>query len=62
MSLTKLGWKTARAALMLALFISTSAAAQKKVTISGHITDIASGETLIGAGILEKELCKGNGL
>ena len=55
MSLTKLGWKTARAALMLALFISTSAAAQKKVTISGHITDIASGETLIGAGILEKE-------
>ena len=40
---------------MLALFISTSAAAQKKVTISGHITDIASGETLIGAGILEKE-------
>lgn len=40
---------------MLALFISVSAAAQKKVTISGHITDIASGETLIGAGILEKE-------
>lgn len=40
---------------MLALFISASAAAQKKVTISGHITDIASGETLIGAGILEKE-------
>ena len=55
MSITKLRWKTARAALMLALFISVSAAAQKKVTISGHITDIASGETLIGAGILEKE-------
>ena len=40
---------------MLALFISASAAAQRKVTISGHITDMASGETLIGAGILEKE-------
>ena len=40
---------------MLALFISASAAAQRKVTISGHITDNASGETLIGAGILEKE-------
>ena len=44
---------------MLALFISTSAAAQKKVTISGHITDIASGETLIGAGILEKNPASG---
>lgn len=40
---------------MLALFISASAAAQRKVTISGHITDNASGETLIGAGILEKK-------
>ena len=41
-------------AILPVLFISgQQAQAQRKVTISGHITDVASGETLIGAGILE---------
>ena len=39
--------------LLLTLLWTSSALAQRKVTISGHITDIDSGETLIGAGILE---------
>ena len=42
-----------QAILMLAVLCGPAAYAQKKVTISGHITDSASGETLIGAGILE---------
>ena len=29
--------------------------AQRKVTVSGHITDVKSGETLIGAGLLEEK-------
>ena len=40
-------------ALLLAMLCTTSVFAQRKVTISGHITDSGSGETLIGAGILE---------
>ena len=55
MNAAKLIWKKARAVFLLALLITTPALAQRKVTISGHITDNASGETLIGAGILEKE-------
>ena len=43
-----------KALLLLAVLSGTTAYAQKKVTISGHITDSASGETLIGAGILER--------
>ena len=41
------------AAMLLAMLCTTSVFAQRKVTISGHITDSGSGETLIGAGILE---------
>ena len=41
------------AVLLLALLLAPPALAQRKVTISGHITDTDSGETLIGAGILE---------
>ena len=55
MNAAKLIWKKARAVFLLALLITTPALAQRKVTISGHITDNASGETLIGAGILERE-------
>ena len=36
----------------LALAFSLSLQAQKKVTVSGHITDAETGETLIGAGVL----------
>ena len=42
-----------QAVLLLAVFVSPGALAQQKVTISGHITDSASGETLIGAGLVE---------
>ena len=35
------------------MVIPPEAWAQRKVTVSGHITDSGSGETLIGAGILE---------
>jgi len=37
----------------MGLVICSQAFAQKKVTVSGHITDDSNGETLIGAGILE---------
>ena len=40
-------------ALLLALSAAFDASAQRKVTISGHITDASSGETLIGAGLVE---------
>ena len=42
-----------RSACLLAVLISVEASAQRKVTVSGHITDSGSGETLIGAGIFE---------
>ena len=51
--MANLGWKIARVAMLLALIYEAQAFAQRKVTISGHITDYDSGETLIGAGILE---------
>ena len=41
------------AVLLLVLLWVPPVLAQRKVTISGHITDTDSGETLIGAGILE---------
>ena len=44
---------TVCAVLLLNLLWTPLAFAQRKVTISGHITDTDSGETLIGAGILE---------
>ncbi|MBR0532606.1 MAG: TonB-dependent receptor [Bacteroidales bacterium] len=55
MNAAELIWEKARAVFLLALLITSPALAQRKVTISGHITDNASGETLIGAGILERE-------
>ena len=46
---------TLAAAVLAALLFAPDTHAQRKVTISGHITDIASGETLIGAGLLESK-------
>ena len=51
--------KLVQAALLLALLFAPPALAQRKVTISGHITDNESGETLIGAGILEEKSLTG---
>ena len=45
----------ARAVLLLAFLMAQSAFAQRKVTVSGHITDAGNGETLIGAGVLEEK-------
>ncbi len=42
-----------QAALLLAVFLAPAARAQHRVTLSGHITDVSSGETLIGAGLVE---------
>ena len=42
------------AALAAAFVSAFDASAQRKVTVSGHITDLSSGETLIGAGLVEK--------
>ena len=41
------------ASCLTALFWGPAAWAQHRVTVSGHITDSASGETLIGAGLVE---------
>lgn len=53
MIMLKYVYKMVQATLLLALLFASPALAQKKVTISGHISDSASGETLIGAGIVE---------
>ena len=53
MIMLKYVYKMVQATLLLALLSASPALAQKKVTISGHISDSASGETLIGAGIVE---------
>ncbi len=41
------------ASCLTALFGGPEALGQQKVTVSGHITDVSSGETLIGAGLVE---------
>jgi hypothetical protein len=45
--------------LLITLFISFGAVAQKKVTISGYLKDAATGEDLIGASVYLKENMKG---
>ena len=45
--------KMLQLALLVAVLLTPPALAQRKVTLSGHITDSASGETLIGAGLVE---------
>ena len=47
--------KRRTALFLFLLFISIPALAQRRVTVSGYITDRGSGETLIGAGLLEEK-------
>lgn len=45
--------------IFLFIFFSISVTAQKKVTISGYLKDVSSGEDLIGASVFIKETMKG---
>lgn len=49
------GWKRI-AAVLAAVFVlwAGEAAAQKKYTVSGYMTDVATGETLISAAVLDQ--------